>query len=167
MPSSTVLEFIAELRSLPAPWIAQVAEQAASSIDDFFDVNPRPFDESRQAEIELNAILNAFEQEIASLKGLLPAIGQALRAIEDGDDLRPALGFSLDPEAFGRPLSANAIDMLRTESVIDLSEEQFSRDNALLEDLRKAIHEEINARLADPPNPGNRNNGSPPPGAGP
>lgn len=168
MPSTTVLDFISELRSLPVPWIAQVAEKAVWSLEGSQEALRRAYKEPQLVAVELRAISEAFEQEFAALRELLPAIRGALDLLGEDKEPRPSIGFSFDPtEALDLPEYDNPFETLREQSVIELSDEQISHDNDLLVELSRAIRAEISARLNGPPDPGNQDFGGSRPGTGP
>ncbi|MDQ3288620.1 MAG: hypothetical protein M3Q42_10260 [Pseudomonadota bacterium] len=98
--------------------------------------------------------MDALEQEVASLKQLTPAIAEALRVITAGADHEPSIAFSFPPA--GEILAAEAADpygSLRTQPLVNLSEEQISRDKRLLDDLFYALRSDIQARLGNLPDP--------------
>lgn len=155
MPSIVVLEFLSELRSLPVPWVAQVAEQAAWSVEESNETDEQPDNVARQAAMEFRAILDALKQEIASLKKLTPAIGEALRFITAGAGREPSIAFSFPPagEILGASEAPDPFSSLRTQSFVNLSEEKIGRDNRLLDNLFSALRIDIEDRLDKLPGP--------------
>lgn len=163
MPSSIVQAYLDELRSLPVPWIVQVSEQAAWSVEESDENTDQPDSEPRQAAMEFQAILYALEQEVAALKGLTPAIRDALRQIAPKGAREPSIAFSFAPGA--APISTenpDPIGSLRARTFVSLSEERIRVENHLLDNLLSELRSDIEERLGNLPN-----SGPPNPGRGP
>lgn len=111
MPTRFVKEYLSELRTLPVPWVATVAERAAWIIGEpsIEPSSDHPENEIDLAVAEYEAILEAFEQEVGTLKALKPAIASALSRIvsESPDAPGPVFRFSWPLNQSALPL-ANA-----------------------------------------------------------